>query len=172
MKKTVIFIIVLLTGIQAISAQQNVISEEIIHVDWSGREAASVSDEVMQEIFSHLRRYEFYHIRFTTHPNSSTSFWTNRIVFQTRQNPSSSRIQMRFNYFSIYFHFSNEWLSFQGTDFSESWIWGMVAQNRFRLELNDVLNRTSLRMRGMTFGNNARYETDRRWLEALRLPLI
>ena len=155
-----------------IFSQQTVVSEDEIPVNWSNREASSIKDEVMQEVFSHLSRYEYYFIDFGLHSNSATNSWRNRILFQTRQNPSAVRIQLDFNYFYIQFSFSNTQLSRNGVDFSESWFRGFVAQNQFRRELNDVLNRASLRMRGMNFGNNALYEIDRRWLEALRLPMI
>ena len=137
MKKLIILSTFFLIGIQTIFTQQTVVSEERIPVNWSDRAASAIIDEVMNEVFAYLSRYEFYHIRFELHNNSSTGFWTNEVLFETRQNPFDRRIEMTFNYFAIIFHFSDRQLSFQGTSFSESWIWGLVAQNRFRREFND-----------------------------------
>jgi len=171
MKKLLLLLWFLYIGIHILFAQQTVVSEDRIPVDWSSRNASAIKEEVMNEVFSHLSRYEYYFVDFGTNDNSATSFWRNEVIFQTRQNPSSIWITMYFNYFWIRFSFSNQQLVRDGVDFSESWFRGFVAQNRFRRETNEVLNRISLRMRGMTFGSNSRHETDRRWLEALRLPL-
>ena len=171
LKKCLILTVFFLMGIQIVSAQQKVISEQKIPVDWSTREAVSIKDEVMTEVFSYLSRYAYYHVSFGTNDNSATTWWNNEVVFQTRQNPDAVRIEMVFNYFYIIFHFSNQQLIQGDISFSESWFMGLVAQNAFRRNVNEVLNRISLTMRGMNFGNKAKYETDRRWLKDLNLPL-
>ena len=172
MKKLLILFFILVFTTQAGFSQQTVVTSNTIPFDWGSADAAAFSNEVMAEVLSNLPRYEFYHISFQRNNNSATSFWRNEVIFETRRNPSTVTIEMVFNYFSIKFWFSNESLSLGGTEFSESWFRGLVAQNRFRRELGEVINRISMTMRGMTFGNNSRRDIDRRRLEALRLPMV
>jgi len=173
MKKFLSIVLALLIGIPSVFAQSTRVSREVIPMNWNDNSASVIVDEVMREVFSHLGRFEFYHVSFQTKDSSATNFWINEVVFLTWENPSSSQIEMTFNYFAITFSFSNQRLSMGGESFRNSWgFGGLIFHNQFRRDVNETLNRASLRMRGMTFSNRARYQTDRRWLEALRLPLV
>jgi len=146
-----------------------IVSDEHIDVDWADPSNSSTRDEVMDVLQSNLRRYRYYHIHYATLENSATTNWINRIRFITYSNPHQFDVRMVFNYFSITYSFSNTQLSWSGGQLSrESPYYTGSSLRVFTRDVNEVLSRASLEMRGKTFGNNRMHQFDLLWLEALR----
>lgn len=148
--------------------RNQLVSREYIDVDWAEPSAAIVRDDVMRIVDANLRRYRFYNVWFRTNSNSATSHWRNRVNFEEYINPQYTLVLLDFNYFCIGFEFSNQRLTSGGVSWRESPFFSGSGLRVFTRDVNEVLSRVSLTMRGMTFHDRTRHEVDLFWIEALR----
>ena len=143
------------------------VSEDVIEVDWSHNSAIGIRTEIMHLVQENLSRYRFYHIAYNIHPDPANSRWRNEVRICAFRNPSHVRIRLVFNYFLIDYFFSDSQLVSGGVNWRESPFFSGRGIQVFTRDVNNVLNRISLGMRGRTFGSWDLYEWDRLWIEAL-----
>jgi len=150
--------------------RNQVISNEFMELDWGGDPGSIPARyEIMDLLQSNLRRYRFFHVAYSTLETSATHFWNNGVRFRTLNNPHQVDVIMIFNYFRIRYSFSNTRLRVSaGHYYNESPFFTGQSLRVFTRDVNAVLSRASLTMRGMTFGDSRRYAFDRLWLDALR----
>lgn len=143
------------------------VSKQEINVDWSNS-TGSIRDEVIDVVQKNLRSYEYYYVSYETFDNSENLSWYNVIRFATYSNPSYEKIELVFNYFRIAFYFAHDQLRSGSDRYRASPYFSYDSLDIFTENVNEVLSRTSLEMRGKTFSNKELYNVDMIWLKALR----
>ena len=140
MKKLLVFLMILFVGVQIVFSQE--VSRDTFNVDWSDNIAASVVyNTVLNSLTQNLRRYNYYHVDYGIKRDFRNGWWRNEVRYVTFQN-GEYRISLWFNYFYIFYTFSNSQLR-SGSGSS----WGFPNRSyrptdsrNFALDVNEVVD--------------------------------